>query len=40
MLCFGNMWLLVVGVEVVMFDGGIWYGFDVFKKDNCGYDIN
>ena len=39
-LRFGTMRALVLGVEAVMPDGGIWRGLDVLKKDNRGYDIN
>ena len=39
-LRFGTMRALVLGVEAVMPDGGIWHGLDVLKKDNRGYDLN
>ena len=39
-LRFGTMRALVLGVEGVMPDGGIWHGLDILKKDNRGYDIN
>jgi len=37
-LRFGTMRALVLGLEAVMPDGGIWRGLDVLKKDNRGYD--
>ncbi len=39
-LRFGTMRGLVLGLEAVMPDGGIWRGLDVLKKDNRGYDLN
>jgi FAD/FMN-containing dehydrogenase len=39
-LRFGTMRALVLGVEAVMPDGGIWRGLEALKKDNRGYDLN
>src|SRR5680860_201948 len=38
-LAYGNMRALVLGLEVVLPNGEIWYGLRKLKKDNTGYDL-
>jgi FAD/FMN-containing dehydrogenase len=38
-LHYGNARNLVLGLEVVQPDGGIWNGLRALKKDNTGYDL-
>lgn len=38
-LRYGNMRELVLGLEVVLPDGGIWNGLRALRKDNSGYDL-
>ncbi len=36
---YGNMRDLVLGIEVVLPDGGIWNGLRTLRKNNSGYDL-
>lgn len=38
-LSYGNTRDLVLGLEVVLADGGIWNGLRTLRKDNTGYDL-
>ncbi len=38
-LRYGNMRELVLGLEVVLADGGVWDGLRTLRKDNTGYDL-
>lgn len=38
-LAYGNTRALVMGLEVVLPNGGIWNGMRKLKKDNTGYDL-
>ncbi|HUC46277.1 MAG TPA: FAD-binding oxidoreductase [Hyphomicrobiaceae bacterium] len=38
-LRYGNMRNLVLGLEVVLPDGGVWNGLRALRKDNAGYDL-
>ncbi len=38
-LRYGNARDLVLGLEVVLADGRIWYGLNGLRKDNTGYDL-
>ncbi|WP_431120985.1 FAD-binding oxidoreductase [Variovorax paradoxus] len=38
-LRYGNMRELVMGLEVVLPDGGVWDGLRALRKDNAGYDL-
>lgn len=38
-LRYGNTRDLVLGIEVVLPDGGVWNGLRALRKDNTGYDL-
>src|ERR671929_74246 len=38
-LRYGNARDLVLGLEVVLADGGVWNGLRGLRKDNTGYDL-
>ena len=39
MLRYGTMRDLVLGLEAVLPDGGVWNGLKRLRKDNTGYDL-